>query len=184
MFSMTVFYSIILPCLLMGGVLLLRPLRRWLEGAAQRAVARTAMVEEYHAKSMLFLKSTDPVEHAKFRETIVTAGHMMMDGTKLIRGILFVTAAVRSGGGNEPRSDALKLSALPDDAQRAFSQALGAALITSTYQSFLFGSAYRSVLMLALIGNDSEIAEPEQIVYRFGRSKGLRWRGRKESSTC
>jgi hypothetical protein len=175
MTNMNIFLSILLPCFLIVGVLLLRPLRSWLESGARRVKARAELIEEYHTNAMFFLKNTDAQMHASSREVVVSIGDRMMDGTKLVRGILFA-AKSKSSDVDLSKEVSEHMAALPDDAKHALGKALGAALLVSTFQSRLFGSTYRSVLMLVLRDNDREIKEPEQIVYRFGRANSL-WNG-------
>jgi len=160
----------------MVGVFLLRPLRSWLEAGARRVETRAQFIEEYHANAMTFLKITDPEAHSDSREVITSIGDMMMDGTKLIRAVLFV-AKRQSGTDASPSSEmSTHLSDLSEEARHALARSLGAALLVSTFQSHFFGRAYRSVLELVLRDNDREVKEPEQLVYRFGKANSL-WRG-------
>lgn len=154
-------------------VILLRPLRSWLESHVKRTGARSRFVEEYHINAMAFLKSTDPEGQAKSREVVIATGEMMMDGTRLIRGVLFVTQ--KQGAASDARSGIItaQMADLSDEQRQVLGHALGAALLVSTFQSRFFGKAYRSILMLMLRENDSELKEPEQIVRRFGKAKSL-----------
>jgi hypothetical protein len=173
---MELILSIALPCILIVGVFFLRPLRAFLEKAVARTEVRSKLIEEYHENSMIFLKETDPLAHKESREVIVSIGNAMMDGTSLIRGVLFAARMQSSVDSNTEADIKSKMSSLPENTRHSLGRALGAALLVSSFQSHFFGRAYRSILMLVLRDNDREIKEPEQIVYRFGRANKL-WNG-------
>lgn len=173
---MYIFFSIALPCTLILGVLALRPIRLWLEASARRVKIRADIIEDYHANAMIFLKNTDPENHVRSREVVVSIGDMMMDGTKLVRGILFAARNQSSADVDISEEVSQHMASLSEDAKHALGKALGAALLVSTFQSRFFGPTYRSVLLLVLRDSDREIKEPEQIVYRFGRANSL-WNG-------
>lgn len=182
MTSMSILISVIIPSILILGVFLLRPLRTQLEAARKRAAMRSELIDEYHDNAMVFLKSTNPDSHKEARDLVVSLGEMMMDGTKLVRSVLFF--AKRQTGADDEASPEIvaQMADLSDDARHALGKALGAALLISSFQSHFFGRAYRSILLLVLRENDREIKEPEQIVYRFGKSKRL-WNGA-NTPTC
>jgi len=170
---MAIFFSIVLPCILMVGVVLLRPLRLWLEAGARRVEIRAQLIEEYHTNAMTFLKTTDPETHSRSREVVTSIGDMMMNGTKLIRAVLFV-AKIQPGTDAYLSSEASNhMSDLSDEARHALARSLGAALLVSTFQSHFFGRRYRSILELVLRDNNKEVKEPEQLIYRFGRANSL-----------
>lgn len=163
--------SIALPAALIAFVFLLPLLRKELEIWAKHASERSEIIEEYHANAMAFLKATDPSTHAELRDVVVSMGYAMMDGSKLIRLVLFSRAL--SPRTDEVVADSVSkgVGSLSDEALHAMAHAMGAALIVSSLNAIVLGKLYRSALMLALNSRDDrELREPAQIVYRYKKA--------------
>lgn len=156
----------ILPISLIAATFGLRPLRSWLEHCAKESVNQAEMVEAYQDNVAEFLRLSDPEKHSEMREIAVWAGHRMLDGTKLIRMIIFTR--IKRGVSDDDIHASIEesVSSLSEAAQHAFARALASALIVSSYQSFFYGHRYRSMLRWAF-KSDREVKDPEQIVYRY-----------------
>lgn len=164
-----------LPIVLIALVFLLPFLREKLETWATHAAERSDLIDEYHANAMIFLKNTDPHEHSELREVVVSMGHAMMDGSKLIRLVLFSRALAPRAGTSDADSDSEGLGSLSDVALHAMAHAMGSALIVSSLNAVFLGKRYRAALMLALKSRDDrELREPAQIVYRY-KTADPRW---------
>ncbi|MBT3142925.1 hypothetical protein KL867_17790 [Ruegeria litorea] len=166
---MTAFFSIILPIFLTICVFGLPKLREWLEFKASDSHVRTALIEEFHTEAMKFMKETDSQDNELLRRFVWRAADKMIDGSKLIRTVIFA-----SNGANGKRSqttlDAQKaLKALEAGPRKSFSNVLALSLMVSSTQSLFFGGLYRSVITLAISEKERTAREPETLVKRFNK---------------
>lgn len=168
--SAILWYAI--PAVIIAATFALKPLRRWLESCAHDASVQTALVDEYQRNAARFIKLTNESDHAQMREVVVWAGRVMLDGTNLIRFMLLNGSRREIDAESKERIDTV-VETLPEDAVHAFGRAIGAALLVSSYQSFIMGAKYRAVLRWILKGPEREIKEPEQVVYRYERARQL-----------
>lgn len=176
----SLFLSFVLPGLLLVCVFVLPRLSRWLDRVANRSERRTELIEDYHRNAMVFLKETDASKDGRTRDVVIFLGDAMMNGTKLIRTMLFAPREKLPA-----KKDALlrsEFESLSPKAQEALGKALGASLLVSSSQSIFLGGFYRSALMLVMTDNLRQVREPEQIIHRFPRTEKL-WSG-SESLPC
>lgn len=72
----------------------------------------------------------------------------------------------------DAQAEAEKRVGLVEDARDHMRKALGTALLVSAYRSVFWARFYVSVLLLLVEKDNHRAVGPEQIVRRFGRSKG------------
>lgn len=154
----------------------MKPLRVWLERCAKHAENQGTLVEEYYRSATRFIQNTDPVRNLEARRMIAGFGYLMMSGTKLIKMMILSHRRIAERGAR-PVSDDNPLANLSEDNVHAFSRAMGAALLVSSYHSVFFGARYRSMLMLLLEGDNKEVKDPQQLVFRFQRANSRRRAG-------
>lgn len=177
--------SYVLATVLIFGVFALPRIRGWLEKSAEHAHRQEEWIVAYKDAASDFLRLTDPDTDADTRDFLIAIGNRMLDGTRLIRGIIAVGR--RSHGEGSRRTAAIQESfeKLPEDAKHALGRALASALIASSYQSVLFGWIYRRTLQLMIDPNANEIHEPVQVIYRFTPDRSRRSRGKElVGSSC
>ena len=156
----------VLPAAVAAGTFTLPYVRRWLEVRAAEAEAQLQLVEEYQDEAARFLRSTDPERDAKLRHMVVWTGHQMMQGTSLIRGIIF--AKGRMDNGDAPsREEIDEFEAMPVEVRHQFAKRGAIALLVSSYRSMFFGKRLRSILVLMLSPETREVSEPVQLVHRY-----------------
>lgn len=179
---MTIFLSIVLPIALIGLTFALKPIREWLEYCVGQTHAQSELTEEFGKSAMKFFKETDPEKDTEIREMVVWAGDSMLDGTKLVRGLMFSARILEDtpNGGDAHAKEVM--DGLTEEARHAFASAMASALIVSSCQSLFFGKKYRSILKFILSEHEREVREPAQIVYRFQKSKALPFPGKTQTS--
>lgn len=164
--------SFVVPVLLLCLTVALPTIRRTLERKAREAEFRDELVQEFHQSAMAVLKDTNPDEHAEVRDVVMVAGKMMMDGTRLVRGMVFSNGKASSRNSERKTRSQEAFDSLPDHVRHAFAKALGVALLVSSCNSLFLARLYRSVIFLILSEDDREIKQPVEILGRFGR-KGI-----------
>lgn len=174
---MYLFFSIILPVTLIAVVFCLPKILQWLNNYAGQKSAQIKMIDIYERNTLKFLRETSEETHPVLRDVITTSGHLMMSGSRLVRGILFTT------NGSDNGSDALRkkekhnplikqeLKSLSADASKALEIAIANALLISTCQSTFFSIKLRSMVYLLLTEKRDKLKETQQIVYRFSEGK-------------
>lgn len=140
----------------------------WLEGAAERCRAQGQLVDHYYKNASKFLKLTDAQKDADLREMVVWLGKKMLDSI-LIEMLLLTRFKNRKRARGERKSmrDDPEYDRLPEEAKHAFGQAMGAALLSSSYQAVIMGERYRAMLELLMESKDKEVREPKIMVHRL-----------------
>jgi len=160
MVDMSETLSFVVPLLLLCLTVALPTIRRTLERKARETEFRDELVQEFHQSAMTVLKNTNPKDHAEMREVVMTAGAMMMDGTRLVRGMVFYHGKVSSKNSERKIRNKEVFDSLPEDVRHAFAKALGVALLVSSCNSLFLARLYRSVILLILSEDEREIRQP------------------------
>lgn len=169
MVDMSGIVSFVVPLLFLCLTVALPAIRRTLERKAREAEFRDELVQEFHQNAISVLKNTDPQNHSEVRDVVMTAGAMMMDGTRLVRGMVFYNGKGSSRNIEGKTQSKEAFDSLSDDARHAFAKALGVALLVSSCNSFFLARLYRSVILLILSEDEREIKQPAELLGRFGR---------------
>jgi len=118
---------------------------------------------------MKFLKETDPVKDVEARSVAIFAGEMMMDGSKLVRRVIFMRVKAQQSAQHNFEDVQTSFSNLSDDAKHSLRKLLASSLIISSLQSVFFGKLYRSIIILGFEKGEKEVNQPERIADRIKR---------------
>ncbi|TPP07027.1 hypothetical protein [Rhizobium glycinendophyticum] len=162
--------------MLLIAAFLMKPLRVWLQSCARQAEAQNRLVEEYYRSTTRFVQLTSS-SHAETREILVWVGHHMMRGTRLITSLILTR--MKNGERDTDSRDSRQksndpLAGVSDEARHAFSEALAAALLVSSYHSFFWGPRLRSMLKLTFEPKAQEVREPAQFIIRYRQASKSR----------
>jgi hypothetical protein len=149
----------------------LKPIRRWLEHCASQAERQGVLVEEYYRSATKFLQITSGTkDYVEARNMVRNVGNLMLRGTSLIKMLILSQRRPQERDADLKSNDD-PLEGISTEGLHAFSRALGAALLVSSYQSLIFGRQYRSVLILLLEKDLKEVKEPKQLVFRYQKAQ-------------
>lgn len=170
---MYLFFSIILPLTLTVLVFCLPKIQQWLKNYAVQKQAQIKLIELYERNTLKFLRETSEEAHPVLRNMITTSGHLMMDGSSLVKGVLFVARNTNQPSKKTNHNSLIKneLGSLSKDASKALATAFANALLVSACQSTFSAVKFRSMIYLLLTEKHDQLKETQQIVYRFPQSK-------------
>ncbi|WP_375568817.1 hypothetical protein ABWH92_12475 [Ahrensia marina] len=148
----------------------LKHVRHWLERVHARTEMQNELIEQFQDHVARFMRITDPDKHAELREILQSSGYAMMSDSFVQSFILFhkrLKEANLDSMGAERKRAIEVMGSLEPEARKAFAEAIGTALVLSSYRAVFMGTIYRSMLYWIVNGEDKSVKEPEQIVYRY-----------------